>query len=712
MGRTQTSPLIRIARRSLLIVAWISALPAWSASTPTAADIVPADCAFFSTSLHLKRQLDAVVQSRAARRLRELSFVKTQWERLKRTPEFQQIADVLETPLAKDALDVAKDAMSQEIFIYGGKGWSELLGLLLEFQQQNIMATINAAVTREQPNPIPALVNTVLAHKDLRIAPLVVGFKVSDKSRVDGLLEKLEATINGTGMPVKAARRQIGGGRFLTLELSAETAAIPRENFIQDVSQQRVPVDQAERLYDWLTGQTLAVALGYKGDYLLFSIAADNAHLAALGAGPVLGNAPVLEPARKHMTRPDFVALSYASLELQSLNEFDVDELSRFLKTLLGQVQPFLPSGMHDRLVKDLPVLLRDLSAGLPKPSEYVEVTLLNRGLERFGYSRSPVPGIEYSKPLAVLRHAGAEPLFAFAYGTTSSKAEYETAIGWLKRIYGYWSDFGVPLLTPEQREQYQRMAAIVLPLLDSLERTTRTKLLPATDAGQLLIVIDTELEIQPVFQPPVAFPKPMPMFEPAIVCTLNDRQLFLEAVSEYVRAIESAAPELAKLFGGQLPEPFRIPRATETPFGEDAAMYSYGVITGAASLVSPDLVPHAVVTKDRLVLSASAKMTRRLLTPTDERPGSVVSWTAPSGSALIIRPAGLWKAAREWLDYAAQIPGSPLAGSDPQSRQMIKEHIDVVIEVLGAYKGTTSRSFRDGPYVVRHTWSEFQDLP
>jgi len=47
----------------------------------------------------------------------------------------------------------------------------------------------------------------------------------------------------------------------------------------------------------------------------------------------------------------------------------------------------------------------------------------------------------------------------------------------------------------------------------------------------------------------------------------------------------------------------------------------------------------------------------------------------------------------------------------DPASRDAIRDQVEVLWKVLGTFKGATSRTYAADPYVVTHTWFEFQDI-
>ena len=702
----------------LLAMSLVMQTPAVEAAAPTntAADVVPADCAFFSTSARLQEQFDAVAKSRAVKRILELPTVQMGLAQLQQMPQYQQAMEFLETPLPKEILAAATDALSQEVFLYGGNEWTALFELFVELNRENQAAVIQALITQKEPKTVPALVNVLLEHQDLQLPSLVLGLKIQDKQRIDRLFEELRSSVERLPQPppfaVDLQEVRIGDGSFISLQFSGLLITESREEFVDGLRDEGVDQQQAEQFFDWLRDRTVTLSVGYLDSYVMISLGADNRHLERFGKGPVLADSASLEPVQAHLRDPSFIGLTYGSREIRSISAFDAKSVTEFLENGLDQARAVLPAGLADRLSADIPQVMREIEPSIPKRSEFIQVSLLNRGIETYSYSRSPTPGIDYGKPLSILRHAGAEPLVAFAYRAKSSLKEYGVAIGWSKKLHGYWVDFGLPMLEEQEQAKYEEFAEVLLPLLNRLDQITRTKLLPATDAGQGLFVLDTELEIQPLVGP-APFPKPMPMLELAIAITLNDRESFLEAMEEYVQALEEAVPKLAAIAGEELPEQFRrIPRPTVTPFGETSDMYSYGVVTGVASMLGRDVLPHVVISDDLLLFSVSPKMSRRLLKPGNGPADAVIALDKPSGSVSVCRPDAYWDAVRKWVDFAMQAPGSPLAFEDPQQAPMVRQHLAVLWDVLGTFKGAASRSYQQGEYLVTHTWSHFEDLP
>src|SRR5436305_12336028 len=103
--------------------------------TETALSLIPADAAFFSTSLRLKEQVDLFLQSNAYKTLRSLPAVKTAVEKAKtdldKAGGLGMYKKFMEDKENQDLVNLLKEAVSQEVFIYGGKGWTDFISLAM-----------------------------------------------------------------------------------------------------------------------------------------------------------------------------------------------------------------------------------------------------------------------------------------------------------------------------------------------------------------------------------------------------------------------------------------------------------------------------------------------------------------------------------------------------------------------------------------------------
>ncbi len=696
----------------------VAALPPAAEETGTAADFVPADCAFFTTSLRTGEQYRLIAESNAVKALLGLPFVQAQLAQFRASPQYQQFVSFLETdPRGQAGLAVAKDALSQEIFAFGGKDCIPVLQNLNELNTTMQVAPLRAMFSAwmgrgaPEPNPMVLLLPEVLAHADeLYVPSVVLGFKIGEsKEQLVGLLEELRQAANAQPQaPVQIEKVTIGEGEYYTIHLSAGQLIPPAilQDMVHNLQLGAVSDRQADEFLQWLTGQTAALTVGFFRSYAIVSVGRNNEHLRRLGSGPAIGTSDELAPARRFVdTR--LLSIGYVSKELTALGGFQPEDLKLLLEMVLAEAPPgALPEGMAERLRGDVDELSADLAAAVPPPSERVSVAFLNRGVESYVFVRGTPFGLDCSQPLSILEYVGGTPIFLFATRSPSSRPAYEAAVSWGKRFYAYVGEYLVPTLSPSDRQEFDNFESVVIPFLRSLDRTTRESLLPAIDAGQSLLVLDGEMRLEQFFlgRP---FPRVMPMVEPAIAVELKDSQAFLTAMGEYVAAVDKMVQGLQAIEGtGLPPQPFRVPRPTSIPF-TNGRMYFYQL----PQPLDESIMLHAVVTDNLLVLSASPAQTERMVAGGASVRDPVVDIHQASAMVLRLRMDELWECAKVWVDFALATEQGPLAQTDLASREAIGEQVAVLWKVLGTFKGATSRTYADDPYVVTHTWFEFQDI-
>jgi hypothetical protein len=225
-------------------------------------------------------------------------------------------------------------------------------------------------------------------------------------------------------------------------------------------------------------------------------------------------------------------------------------------------------------------------------------------------------------------------------------------------------------------------------------------------DAAQTMIVLDAQMRVANL-APGVFFSRPLPLPELGIAVTLNDGDLFVEAMSEYVAAVNDLIPQIQATtgFAGQ---PFRFPSPQSRPHGPSGTMYYYPI----PPVVDAAILPHAVVDQHLLILSWSPEQSKRMLESKQGPDGGLIDLSKASGSAAFGDMSVLFSALREWLDYGLEQPGGPLDNADPAVGQMIQENADVLWQVIGCFKGFASRSYIVDGYFVQHSWRHFEDLP
>src|SRR5439155_18980986 len=172
----------------VVLTVTLAAGPTFAAdpAADTSLALVPADAAFYGASLKLGEQFDRFAQSNAFARLKALPAVQTGLERLrsecdKADTPLGRIATMLHDPVNRELVDVLRDAVRQEIFVFGGARWGDLAQVAVELNGAVRFGPAMAALQGQNPEAAQAraLVAALNSGGDrLQVPELVVGFRV------------------------------------------------------------------------------------------------------------------------------------------------------------------------------------------------------------------------------------------------------------------------------------------------------------------------------------------------------------------------------------------------------------------------------------------------------------------------------------------------------------------------------------------------------
>jgi hypothetical protein len=679
-------------------------LPLSAQETKTAADIVPADCSIFTTSLKLREQFDAVANSKAVKKLMALKAMQEALKELKNNPEFKQGLEQLENPQVKEAMDLVVDAVSKEFFLYADNGIVDAFGLINEFQNRNSIEQIKNI--GQEPKPAKVLMSLLAERKDIKLPTFVLGFKVTKADRFKQLIGMLPDLAALAPYPLKAEPLKTAAGEFLTFEFSLKAQNVPDQVVLNGLTGEGdLEEADAKKVLEFLKTKRIVLTIGQFKDYLIVGFGPSGDWAKNLGENS-LAKSGKLAPIMKHVG-DNTVAIGFTSKELAALGSANFGQFYGMIDAMSETFKDQMPEGLASRLKTDVKELEAMIAKSMPTPSDAVSVSNWNRGIETLSFSKSVSPGQGADKKLDLLATAGREPLLAVATSTgdsTEAMAESAKLFGKLK---GYWKDFGAKMVPADQADQVAKFEKPVLAFVDQAGSIFSKKIMPACGAGQSLFAIDVQAKFQGlpfVLQ----LPKAVPMLEFSSVSTLKDGKAFEDGIGELFTATDALINELGKASPElSVPANFMIPRANDSPFGADGTMYMYPL----AGMLGPSMTPHSVVMPNRLILSTSIDFSKRALKtgvmPTD----SVVDLSKPASSISVCRPAGLWKAIAAWYDVAASMPNSPIADLPENVRAEAKEAVGVVVEVLGCFKGSASRTSKEGDWTVTHSWLNVEDL-
>ncbi|MBN2023650.1 MAG: hypothetical protein JW809_12765 [Pirellulales bacterium] len=720
----------RSARRTWLatiaaVLAFVSLVcPAAAATTGTSLDWTPDDAALYSSMLRCAEQMKIIAASRAWKNIQAMPAVKMAWEAYeKQSAEpgnpAAQVKMALSDPQVRDALMLLADMFSEEVFVYAD---ADTVGAFDLLQQMNtaisfgplvVAASGDSDLEEEQVQAMLAI--GVLSENldKVKVPGMVMGFRLTDTNRAVLNLGKIEMVggIVLAQVPTLAGsmkRTKVGEHEYVVLTLRGDM--IPWDMLPLDEVRELEPEEGCvDKLVEKIKKETLVVALGLRGDYLLMAIGSSTDVIARLGQGTPLIERPELKPvvelAEKRLAGVDYVSAPLNDVLNNSQRQIDD------LVEVVGQIVPNLDidESAQARIRKDAEALAADLKRLMPTRGALVNVSFLtDAGMETYMYNYGTRPDLDATQPLGLLAHVGGTPLLAVIARQKGSVEDYDVLVKWLKVGYGYFEKYGLPEMDDAEREKFEDLAAAAGPILERLDQANRELLIPALD-GQFGFVVDGQLKSKQFLTTLPATEEAMPMAEPAFVLGLRDTERMRQALVEYWEilqdALDAAAdvePDLAELV---LPDP--------TPIETSEGML-YAFVPPAECPVDKQIAPNVGVGKEVCVFSMSQAHTRRLLKSTPfAAAGALDEVERPMAVAVALDWAGLVKAASPWIDLATGEIVRDQMSSEAAEAQLpgIREQVHTVLDALATLRRVTSETVEKDGVIVTHVMVEIKDV-
>ena len=235
---------------------------------------VPADVAFYSTSINLRDSALRLAESRLVQQLRAVPFVvqleaelRKQWE----SPdgELAQAKGIIESPTAMNLIRLAEDMFASEFFVYGGQDWCESIEELVNVQRElSALADTGEAAMMDY---VYGLTKEDIDR--LKFPTTVMGFRLTDDENARVQLDFLEGIVRyGLGnvdelrdMVSRLRRSDFNQGQALSLTLDA--SLIP-ELQLEDAEQEEL----VEHVLVLIEDRQLTFEVGVKQGVMLIVI--------------------------------------------------------------------------------------------------------------------------------------------------------------------------------------------------------------------------------------------------------------------------------------------------------------------------------------------------------------------------------------------------------------------------------------------------------
>ncbi len=681
--------------------------------------------------MRMREIFDKVANSSAIAKLKTIPAVQFAWAMAMQqwqNPQNPQVAtfkQMLADPANQQLVELLKDAVSHEVFIYGSSNVGDTIALINELNMASSAGQMEAIAARDFGNikayQTRKVLEVINKQGDLKVPSLVKGMKLTDTQKAVDQLKRLEGIAQAVlaqqpALQSRFSRQQIGGSEYLTLQLDGTLVPWPLlQKNVEGVDPQEV--QKAEQK---LKALTLVVSIGVHDNYLLVSVGPDNKHLGTLGEGKLLYDrdelAPIRAAADKPITQVSFVSADF----LKQVGS--VDRQMDQMVTLVKQFAPMLLATapqLQQEFIADVERFAQYVKDNVPPPANHSGYHYLTpEGIESFGYNWTTDSLYDMTKDLTVLDHVGGNPIAFYAARGKNDPQEFEHLSTFVSRLAYYADQIAMQQMDQDQQAAYEKIKTDFLPLVTKLGTITREKLIPAFADGQSALVLDAKSTSTSWVSVMPPSEQPLPMLELALVLGVSDQNLVKEAFSEYFDVLqtildklhEASTGDLRDLFPNPVP-PIKLAKPQTKDVGP-GTVYYYAL--PEESGVDAQLAPNAGLSDKVMVASLLPRFTARLLTDTPLTDhGPLANHNGPLGAAYQLQFADLLDAISPWVDYGLQlsmaVATQPQPGAGPMGN--IPQQIHDAIDVLKCFRGAAGITYQGDKAIISHTQWRFQDL-
>ena len=678
--------------------------------------MIPKDAAFVSATLRLQEQIDLVLRSNAFASIRKLPAVVQaleQFEEQKLQPgsPLSMVDTYLQLPENQQAVELLRDMVATDTFLYGEPSCITFLELFQKIQQAQNAANVLQMSRGGVPGSIEVdrleldrlemddddddddrglkvvpvrrqvaeieefelstagtgdqltarmVLQAIADNADKIVVPdLVWGFKTgkpdvatSQIKRIEVLLKLITQTNPAFADALK--RQEIAGGEVVTLTIDG--GLVPWGQVLQD--QDGIDDGDLDKVRRKLQELDLVIAIGLIGDRVILSIGDSADHLGKLVVAGAeekgLASTKPFEPLREHRDER-ITGISYVSEALARAaapSAADLERLAELSDTLADS------AGLPEGAAREAREMLEKMAAGykrrLPIPGPALGYSFLtDQGYEGYGWDWTRNGVLDGSKRLDLLGHTGGSPLLSIVTRAKTPPDQFDDFVDWGNMA---WSFFRKNLLVKadeDDRERFEQASQQLVPLAERLVATLRTKILPAVADGQAAFVVDGKEKAKRLQDSIPASAEPLPIVAPAFAVKLDDPKLFREGLSDLFALADDLVEEIRTLNPESVPEGYRIPEPSKSKI-DGGALWTFAVPQAG---LDDQIEPTIGIGEDVAVFSLLPKQATRMLVRTTQSTGSELSgFVEPGGAAAAADVAGFVDLLEPWVEYIARV--------------------------------------------------------
>lgn len=692
---------------------------------------VPADAAFYSASLRLGEQFDALLASQAAARVRALPAV----QRLIAEGR-NQIEDpdspaffawqMMQLPENQRLLALANDLVRDEIVVFGDSAWGDALSLVQEVSNRsNFLPLMYLASGRmdeletgfEQQRAMPRMVFELLRQRGdaVRVPELTLAFHVGDPAVAVEQLERLKVLINiarastDEEIPGELAPATAGDFSGLSWKISGDQipfGEIPWEEFEDSPG-------EFDDVVNHLMSLDLVVALGTWRDYVVVSLGGSLDHLAELGQGDALANreewSKLADLDGESVCSVGYVSGEFLAAANGQEKTFDIlseigDEVAK---------NPYLTEEEKARIQSDVDELVQDMAPYLPKFGPAVSAQHFAPGGYRgLSYSWSNSPYFSQHGRLTLLDHIGDSPWIVGVGRGTQHPEQNQLAAKW----YGKLRDYAYDVLE-KFAEEDDEPAQILAMLRDLEPHAARIgaifaeQLQPSLADGQVGFVLDGKLRSREPWMG-ASLPVEVILPEPALLLGVSNAEQLVAGCSALRQEFNAAWQTIVEHAPpGEVAPDFEIP-APQARTEAGSQYFYYPIPPG---MLDPQIMPNAGVGESIAALTISFDHSQRLI-ETGSAPTTVLDFSAPAVAAFRLDMEAIWRDLGPLVDFgvAALAVGveSEADGLDELGVGPLQPQIAELVAVAQGFRGVEIVTRIEGDVLVSESFVSVSDVP
>jgi hypothetical protein len=723
---------------------------------------VPADAAFLFSSLRLREQYDALVQSNAFASIRALPAVKRafdSWEEQREMPgsPVSMFLTFLELPENEQAVELLADMVATDTFVYGDPScvaFVKLLRKLAQAQQATAAADEEIDVEMEEdlearaggarivpvarrqveldldvPGQAEALLEVLADNLDLVVVPdLVWGFKTKKKETGEFQIKRLEVLAKmlvdmNPDIAGALARKKLPGGEVLTFTIDGEFV----NELADELANEFGDSEDLDRVLAKVRSLDVVVGLGLVGDWVVLSIGDSVDHLEKLvladGKGESLIDTKPLAPLRAAAAEK-LTTVWYVSEPMAEAIAAAPEDLDPMIAAVAAAIDE--DGDVPAEAAADGRAWLErargEYAAWLPEPGPWMAYSFMAEdGYEGYAWDWSKNLPLEAGRPLDLLTHTGGSPA-AVAVSRLKADPARMTAIATL--VNDGWSllaKHAPAAMDDDDREKFDRMEEQFAPLARRLAATLAEKFASALADGQVGLVLDGKTTTK---KPQASLPasaEPLPLVEPAIVLPIADRKLFVEGLNDLFELGDDVVAAMRKVDPDAVPEGYEVPAPTKLKV-EGGSVWSFAIPDAG---LDKELAPAIAVGDRAAAFSLVPAQAGRMLVPRKLETGSALAtFQQPLAAAAAVDFPAVVDVIEPWIVYFTRYgwvqrrdgtvePEAELSQADENAEVTeALEHVKVVLEAARCLKSAVVETApRDGA-TVTHWRNLIRDLP